>query len=67
MTQRGHKLLIYKNAKFVKDREFQETINWRCANFRRYNCRARVVTKLVNGAIMMKFTHAVHTHPNSLY
>uniref|UniRef100_A0A182HJU4 BEN domain-containing protein n=1 Tax=Anopheles arabiensis TaxID=7173 RepID=A0A182HJU4_ANOAR len=49
VSQRGAKKLIYDRYEYIKDREFPLSTNWRCALFKRYNCRARAITKVKNG------------------
>lgn len=61
-SQRGAPVLLYRGNTFVKDRQFLETINWRCALFKKLKCRARAVTKTVHGVQLVKFTHYFHTH-----
>ncbi|XP_040156897.1 uncharacterized protein LOC120896665 [Anopheles arabiensis] len=46
VSQRGAKKLIYDRYEYIKDREFPLSTNWRCALFKRYNCRARAITKV---------------------
>lgn len=54
--------MIVDGAKFVKDRTTNETINWRCANFIRYKCKARAITRVVDGREMVKLSKPEHTH-----
>uniref|UniRef100_A0A8W7PB48 FLYWCH-type domain-containing protein n=1 Tax=Anopheles coluzzii TaxID=1518534 RepID=A0A8W7PB48_ANOCL len=49
VSQRGAKKLIYDRYEYIKDREFPLSTNWRCALFKRFNCRARAITKVKNG------------------
>lgn len=62
VSQRGGQTLIFRGQMYVKDREFLETVNWRCALFRRLKCRARAITRQVNGRSMVKATNPQHTH-----
>lgn len=63
-TRNGARALIMNGQKYVKDRETQETINWRCAGFIRFKCRSRAITKLCRntGWEMVKLTNSMHTH-----
>lgn len=49
-------------AKYVKDRQTNETINWRCSNFIRSKCKARAITKVIGGREMVKLSKPQHTH-----
>lgn len=61
-SKHGSRSLIVNGAKFVKDRKTNETINWRCANFIRYKCKARAISRVVDGREMVKLSQAQHTH-----
>lgn len=61
-SKHGSRSLIVNGAKFVKDRKTNETINWRCANFIRYKCKARAISREVHGREMVKLSQAQHTH-----
>lgn len=61
-SQRGAPVLVNGGNTYVKDRKFLETINWRCSLFKKLKCRARAVTKFVNGVELVKFTNVYHTH-----
>lgn len=63
-SQRGAQNLIYEGHTFVKDRSYNETINWRCSLFKKERCRARAVTKNIHGCEMMKMTNPTHSHNN---
>lgn len=62
-SKHGSRSLIVNGAKFVKDRKTNETINWRCANFIRYKCKARAISRVVDGREMVKLSQSHHTHP----
>lgn len=55
-------MLLHNGYTFVKDRQFIDSINWRCSLFKRLKCRARAVTKLIDGQEKIKFTFPYHTH-----
>lgn len=61
-SQRGAPMLIHEGHTYVKDRQFLETTNWRCSLFKKLKCRARAVTKDVNGLELVKFTNPTHSH-----
>lgn len=61
-SQRGAPMLIHEGHTYVKDRQFLETTNWRCSLFKKLKCRARAVTKDINGVGLVKFTNPLHSH-----
>uniref|UniRef100_A0A4Y0APV2 BTB domain-containing protein n=1 Tax=Anopheles funestus TaxID=62324 RepID=A0A4Y0APV2_ANOFN len=67
VSQRGAKKLIYDRYEYIKDRDFLMSTNWRCALFRRHNCRARAVTKIRNGKTHVRLTNQGHNHTDEAY
>lgn len=61
-SKHGSRALLINGHKYVKDRKTQETINWRCAFFIRFKCKARAITRVVNGIERVKETNGIHTH-----
>lgn len=59
-SQRGGELMFYEGKRFTRDGKFAETTNWRCAYFRD-KCKARAITKEIDGQILVKVTNNVHT------
>uniref|UniRef100_A0A182F8L4 FLYWCH-type domain-containing protein n=1 Tax=Anopheles albimanus TaxID=7167 RepID=A0A182F8L4_ANOAL len=66
-TRRGHKKLLHDGHAYTRDRQSVKTCNWKCSLFTRYRCRARAVTKDIEGLIHMKVTNADHYHPKFEY
>ncbi|XP_058057597.1 modifier of mdg4-like isoform X23 [Anopheles bellator] len=62
LSQRGAKKLIFKGYEYVKDRDFPDSTNWRCALFRRRKCRARAITKEVRGVTLVRPSNLPHCH-----
>lgn len=62
---RGADMLLFNGFSYVKDRSFNETINWRCSLFRKLQCRARAITKRIDGVEMVKASFNVHSHQHS--
>lgn len=60
-------MLMYNGYAYIKDREAQKSCNWKCSLFGKLKCRARAVTKTINGRKMMKITNSVHNHYRSAY
>ncbi|XP_052889458.1 modifier of mdg4-like isoform X21 [Anopheles moucheti] len=67
VSQRGAKKLIYDRYEYIKDRDFPLSTNWRCALFRRHNCRARAITKTRNGKTYVRLTNHGHNHSHKDY
>lgn len=61
-SQRKHRLLICDGYSFIMDGKFSHTVNWRCSQYRTYRCKARAITKEINGVETYKFTNSKHTH-----
>ncbi|XP_053697281.1 modifier of mdg4-like isoform X14 [Sabethes cyaneus] len=61
-SQRGAKKLIYNGFEYVKDRDFTDSTNWRCSLFKRRKCRARAITKEINGVTYVRLTNDSHCH-----
>lgn len=59
-SQRGSIVLYYNGRRFTRDGMFQDTINWRCCYFRD-KCRARAVTREINGVAKVRITNGHHT------
>ncbi|XP_058170973.1 modifier of mdg4-like isoform X14 [Anopheles ziemanni] len=66
-TRRGQLKLFYGGNAFTRDRKSMKTSNWKCSLFTKYRCRARAVTKEINGVTHVKVTNDVHYHPNEQY
>ncbi|XP_058130361.1 modifier of mdg4-like isoform X10 [Anopheles ziemanni] len=67
VSQRGALKLIYHNFEYIKDRDFPESTNWRCALFKRYHCRARAITRVINDKTFVRPTNHVHCHSSKDY
>lgn len=67
LTQRGAPKLIHNGYEYVKDRTFNASTNWRCCLFRRNACRARAITKNINGVERLKLTYAEHSHRTKVH
>lgn len=59
-SQRGSCVLIYDGRRFTRDGKFTETTNWRCCYFRD-KCRARAITRDIDGVTRVRVTFAQHT------
>nr|XP_029723248.1 FLYWCH-type zinc finger-containing protein 1-like [Aedes albopictus] len=65
-TQKGRAMLLYNGYAYIKDRQAQKSCNWKCSLFGKLKCRARAVTKEVNGRQMMKITKPLHNHTRNV-
>uniref|UniRef100_A0A336LHZ9 CSON002388 protein n=1 Tax=Culicoides sonorensis TaxID=179676 RepID=A0A336LHZ9_CULSO len=62
LSQRGQPMLICNGFRFTKDREFKESINWKCSLFRRVKCKGRAIsTRNAEGEVIVRVTNA-HNH-----
>lgn len=59
-SQRGSVVLYYNDQRFTRDGVFADSINWRCCYFRD-KCRARAITKQINGETRVRVTNPFHT------
>lgn len=59
-SQRGSVVLYYDERRFTRDGTFTDSINWRCCYFRD-KCRARAITKNINGQTRVRVTNPIHT------
>lgn len=63
IDENGTISLVHNGHKFIRDRVENGRSYWRCRNSFRYNCKARMVTKLMeNGYTMLKVRHGEHDH-----
>jgi FLYWCH zinc finger domain len=64
-TSRGNPKLLYGGYAYNKDRVSKTSSHWKCAIFTRYRCKARAVTRLIDGVEHFKMNNLVHYHaPN---
>ncbi|XP_062556512.1 modifier of mdg4-like isoform X31 [Armigeres subalbatus] len=66
-TRRGQQKLLYNGHAYTKDRQSAKTCNWKCSLFTRYKCKARAVTREINGIVYVKVTNTLHYHPMEQY
>lgn len=59
-SQRGSTVLYYQGKRFTRDGMFADSTNWRCCYFRD-KCRARAITKQINGETRVRITNPNHT------
>lgn len=59
-SQRGSTVLYYDGYRFTRDGQFANSTNWRCCYFRD-KCRARAITKEINGEVRVRITNPTHT------
>uniref|UniRef100_A0A182NKW8 BEN domain-containing protein n=1 Tax=Anopheles dirus TaxID=7168 RepID=A0A182NKW8_9DIPT len=62
ITRRGHQMLMYRGHRYVREKQKGAISNWKCSWHSRYRCKARAVTRALNGQEMMRLTHEEHTH-----
>lgn len=63
VNENGAISLVHNGHKFIRDRVENNRSYWRCRNSFRFNCKARMVTKLMeNGFEMLKIRNGLHDH-----
>lgn len=62
ISRRGTPVLINKGFRFIRDGQFIDSTNWRCAYYFRLRCKARAITTKANdGRVLVKITNPNHT------
>jgi FLYWCH zinc finger domain len=61
-TRRGFQKLVHDGFSYTKDRQSKTSSNWKCSLFTRFKCKARAVTKNIDGEDFVKITNATHYH-----
>jgi hypothetical protein len=56
-SEKGYRKLLFNFHLFVKDKSVGEKIYWKCEHFKKYECRARVVT-LKEALYKVSFEHS---------
>lgn len=59
-SQRGSTVLYCQGKRFTRDGKFTDSTNWRCCYFRD-KCRARAITKEINGETRVRITNPNHS------
>lgn len=59
--------MVHCGSKFVKDKVFAKTTNWRCSFITngRYSCKARAITRIFNNCEMVRFNR-FHNHSGNV-
>lgn len=60
----GRLYLTYKGHTYCKTSEYDGKTYWRCQSYYRFGCKARIISKHVNGWEMMKIKCGIHMHVN---
>lgn len=61
-TNRGGRKLMYNGYTYTKDRQTSTSCNWRCSLARQSRCRARAITKELDGTEFVRLSGSDHTH-----
>lgn len=63
INENGAISLVHNGHKFIRDRVENGRNYWRCRKSFRFNCKSRMVTKLMeNGKTLLKVRHGEHDH-----
>ncbi|KXJ74241.1 hypothetical protein RP20_CCG014100 [Aedes albopictus] len=67
-TSRGTQRLLHGGYYFSKNKtnESSGRMNWKCQFYQRLRCKARAITKNINGYEYVRVTHEEHTHRQDL-
>lgn len=60
--ENGRIRLVHKGNKFIRYGSNENTRYWRCRQSFKYECKARILTKLVNGREMLQIQNDTHNH-----
>lgn len=65
LSQKRRINLIYAGNRFIKDKSFKNSTNWRCGFISngRFQCKARAITKVFNNIEMIRLSNNHHSHP----
>jgi hypothetical protein len=61
-SQRKQRVLVYRGFSYIRNGEFLGSVNWRCSSYRTKKCKAKAVTKKINGLEYVKPTYEEHNH-----
>ncbi|KXJ74244.1 hypothetical protein RP20_CCG014103 [Aedes albopictus] len=56
-------MLLHENYSYVREKQKQSTTNWKCSWHVKFRCKARAVTKEIEGQHFVRITCGFHTHP----
>lgn len=68
-TSRGTQCLVYDGYYYSKNKtnEGGVRVNWKCRYYQRFKCKARALTKTINGCDYVKVSSTEHTHMPEMY
>lgn len=61
-TRRGYQMLLHEDFGYVREKQKQNTTNWKCSLHAKFRCKARAVTKNIDGQHYVRITCGTHTH-----
>lgn len=61
-TRRGYQMLLHEDFGYVREKQKQNTTNWKCSLHAKFRCKARAVTKELDGQHFVRITCGTHTH-----
>lgn len=56
------RILKYDNHRFHRNSQNGKDVYWKCALYKRYGCKARLITRTINGYEMLKIKNPIHSH-----
>lgn len=62
-TNRGGRKLLIDGYSFTVNRKLNENlISWKCTKYKQFGCRARAVTRVIEGTEFVKLSKPDHSH-----
>lgn len=61
ISNRGRRLLIIEGYEYVLHRQLPNSTNWRCIGTSKYSCRARAISRWINGVEIVRLSNGVHS------
>lgn len=58
----GRVYLMHEGHRYCKASDYSGKTYWRCFAYSRYGCKARIISRYINGFEMMKMTCSTHSH-----
>jgi hypothetical protein len=60
-------MLVHNKFAYTQERETSDSTFWKCSLFRRFKCKARAITKMLQNEEYVRISNRVHTHPPDEY
>lgn len=61
--QRNGKRLVHNGYFYLKNSDSNDRTFWLCSRFQKFKCKARAITRVIDGYEMVKIRSTPHSHP----